>query len=388
MRPTATLSRLIAVIVCLSTPAWAQMPQRIKATGKAAGTDVKASDEAKKDAKRNAVEQACGLFINAQSETENYQMVRDRILGQAVGYIREFKIVREWTENEISFCEIDAVVAVADFERDWAAFAHLKENEGNPKMLVVVLEDNDVDDLKDPVVNGVCQSKLENFFLAQDVQLVDKGVSDDVRRRDVNLAALNNDVTKLAAVAAEFKAEVLVFGRAEAKRGSPVEIGGKTVYRWDITLNVRAIQADSAGMLMSNTYAPQKPYMTASAAAGDDAFRMLAEDVAARVLKDIGAAWQKRAGFRRTLQTHFSPVDRKQAKAIMGALAQHRGVVGGEEGIKLRNLTQGVANLEVDWSFDLNLLADTIQDLKVEGMSFEITEQSGERIDVKVIPSP
>ncbi|MFH0980745.1 MAG: hypothetical protein V2A79_04310 [Planctomycetota bacterium] len=389
MRLSMQIVRPAVVVFLLAcVPAWGQMAQRVKATGKAAGSDVKAADEAKKDAKRNAVEQACGVFINAQSQTENYALVKDRILGQAVGYIREFKILREWTENNISFCEIEAVVAVADFERDWAAFAHAKEDEGNPKMMVVILEDNDVDDLKSPVVNGVCQSKLENFFLAQDVQLVDKGVSDDVRKRDVNLAALNNDVPKLAALAAEFKAEVLIFGRAEAKRGSPVDIGGRTVYRWDITLNVRALQADSAAILMSNAYSPNKPYMTASAAAGDDAFRILAEDVAAQVLKDIGAAWHKRATFRRILQTHFGPVDRKQAKTIMTALAQHRGVAGGDEGLKLRNLTQGVANIEVDWSFDLNLLADTIQDLKVEGMSFEITEQSGDRIDVKVIAAP
>jgi len=378
---------LCVLLICLSTvlPASAQMRRRVTAVGKAAGTDVKASDEAKMDAKRNAVEQACGLFINAQSETEDFVLVKDRVLGQAGGYITEFKINREWTEDDISFCEITAVVSTADFERDWAKFAQLKEDEENPKMMVVIIEDNDVDDLKAPVANGVCQAKLENFFLGKDVQLVDKRVSEDVRARDVTQAALNNDVTKLAAFAAEFKAEVLVFGRAEARRGSPVSVGGRTTYRWDITLNVRAIQADSAAMLMSNTYSPKKPYMTTSAAAGDDAFNRLADDVAAKVLKDIAEAWRKRATSRRILQTHFSPVSRKQAKALMNAIAQHRGVVRAEEGMKLRNLSQGVANIEIDWKFDLNLLADTIEDLEVEGMTFEVTEQSANRIDVKVI---
>ena len=380
-------TRLCVCLICLSSvlPASAQMRRRVTAVGKAAGTDVKASDEAKMDAKRNAIEQACGLFINAQSETEDFVLVKDRILGQAGGYISEFKVNREWTEGDISLCEIDAVVSTADFERDWAKFAQLKEEEENPKMLVVIVEDNDVDDLKPPITNGVCQAKIENFFLGKDVQLVDKGVSEDVRGRDITLAAMNNDVTRLAALAAEFKAEVLVFGRAEARRGSPLSIGGRTTYRWDITLNVRAIQADSAAMLMSNSYAPNKPHMTTSAAAGDDAFNRLTDDVAVNVLKDIGEAWRKRATARRILQTRFSPVSRKQAKAIMSALAQHRGVVRGEEGLKLRNLSQGIANIEIDWKFDLNLLADTIEELNVEGMAFEITEQSSNRIDVKVI---
>ena len=71
----------------------------------------------------------------------------------------------------------------------------------------------------------------------------------------------------------------------------------------------------------------------------------------------------------------------------MAALAEHRGVVRGMDGLKLRNLTQGLANIEVDWEFDLDLLADTIVAIKIEGMSFEITEQTGNRIEIKVISS-
>jgi len=327
----------------------------------------------------------CGLFINAQSQTENFALIQDRILSQAGGYVNEWKELRRWVEGDITYIEIEATVSVAQFERDWAAFAHLKEDEANPRMVVVIIEDNDVDDLKPPVLNGICQSRIEHFFLDKDVQLMDQAVSEQVRERDINQAALDNDVTKLAAIAAEFKAEALVYGRAEAKRGGTVLLGGQTLYRWDVTLNVRAVQADSAAILMSNTYRPKKAYTTTSAAAGDDAFRILAGDVAAQVLKDIGQAWHKRAAARRILTVKFSEVNRKQAKAICEALAEHRGVVGGPEGAKLRNLNHGVADVEVDWKFDLNLLADTIEESNIDGMSFEIIEQTANRLDVKVI---
>ena len=65
------------------------------------------------------------------------------------------------------------------------------------------------------------------------------------------LADLDNDIAGLAAAAAEHRAEVLVLGRAEARRGGSSAIGGHTVYRWDITLSIRAVQADSAALLMS-----------------------------------------------------------------------------------------------------------------------------------------
>jgi hypothetical protein len=384
----------VAIVLTATAQLSGQSPKRVKALGQAAGTDVRAGDEAVQAAQRKAVEMACGVFINAQSQTEDFALVKDRILSQAGGYVREWEEVRRWVDGGVTNVEIEAIVLVADFERDWAAFAHLKEDEGNPRMMVVIIEDNDVDDLKPPVLHGVCQSRIEHFFLDKDVQLMDKTVSEQVRERDVSQAALDNDVTKLAAIAAEFKAEVLVFGRAEAKRGGTVALGGHTLYGWDVTLNIRAVQADSAAILMSNTYRPEKAYTTTSAAAGDDAFRTLADDVAAQVLKDIAQAWHKRGSARRILSVKFNEVSRsvkfnevsrKQAKAICAALAEHRGVVGGTEGAKLRNLNHGVADVEVDWKFDLNLLADMIEDLGVEGMSFEITEQTGNRLDVKVI---
>jgi hypothetical protein len=374
-----------AILLTAPIPSWGQMPKRVKVVGRAAGTDVRAGDEAVQAALRAAVEQACGLFLNAQSQTEGYALIKDRILSQAGGYVNEYTELRRWTEGDLTMVEIEATVSVVDFERDWAAFAHLKEDEGNPRMMIVIIEDNDVDDLKPPVLNGICQSRIEHFFLDKDVQLMDKGVSEDVRERDVSQAALDSDVAKLAAVAAEFKAEVLVFGRAEAKRGGTMVLGGQTLYRWDVTLNLRAVQADSAAILMSNTYRPETPYRTTSAAAGDDAFRTLADDVAAQMLKDVAQAWHKRGSARRILSVKFSEVSRKHAKTICNALAAHRGVVGGNEGAKLRNLNHGVADVEVDWKFDLNLLADTIEELAVEGMAFEITEQSGNRLDVKVI---
>ena len=209
----------MVILRTATAPSWGQMAKRVKVVGRAAGTDVRAGDEAVKAAQRAAVEQACGLFINAQSQTQDYALIKDRILSQAGGYVNEYTELRRWTEGGTTMVELEATVSVVDFERDWAAFAHLKEDEANPRMMVVIIEDNDVDDLKPPVLNGICQSRIEHFFLDKDVQLMDKMVSEDVRARDVSQAALDSDVTKLAAIAAEFKAEVLVFGRAEAKRG-------------------------------------------------------------------------------------------------------------------------------------------------------------------------
>lgn len=388
IRSRALLAGLVLAASLHGAVVQAQSDQRpVTAVGRAAGEDLKAKDEAKADAKRNAVEQACGALINAQSDVEDFQLKKDRILSTAAGYITSYEVSREWVESGISHCEIRATVSVGKFEADWAAmFKHLKEDVENPRCIVVIIEDNDVDDHHPPKVNGICQSRMEHYFLKHDVQLMDKGVTEDVQARDVELAALNENINTLAARAAGFHADLLVYGKAEAKRGSPVEIGGRTVNRWDITLNVRAVQADSAQILMSNSYRPKSPYKSTSAACGDDAFTQLIDDVADQVLRDIADAWKKGLTSHQIFRVQFEGVSRKDFRdGIMPALTAVRGVAQGDEGVKLREAVNDVVTAEVYWQFDLNALADTIEDLEVEGMEFEVVEQSANRIRCKVI---
>lgn len=370
----------VAVLLLTAVPAIAQL-QRVTATGQADGTNSKSADEALKDAKRKAVEQACGVFINAQTQVENFQLIKDRILADVTGYITEYKPTKKWDDGTYTYVEISAVVSTAKFEDAWSHFAQLKEDVGNPRCMVVITEDNDVDDKNPPKVNGICQAKLENFFLDKGVELVDKTVSEAVKGRDVELAALGGDTAALSAVAAKFSADVLVYGNAEAKAGGPVTVGGKTLYRWDIQLSVKAVQADSAKILAVNNYRPAKPHLTASSACGDDAFDKLAAEVAERVLRDVAEAWRKRATSHHTFEIRFLNCTRNDFRnLITPELVKLRGVQQGEEGVKMRELVSDTVTAEIYWAFDLNMLADALSDLALPGISIEVKEQSGNRI--------
>ena len=55
--------------------------------GHAPGTNGNAMEQAKQDALRKAVEQACGTFISSQTKIENYAAVYDKAMSFAGGYI-------------------------------------------------------------------------------------------------------------------------------------------------------------------------------------------------------------------------------------------------------------------------------------------------------------
>src|SRR5690554_5961488 len=46
-------------------------------------------DSAVQDALRNAVERGAGQFIHSQSETNNYQIVLDKVLSKSAGFVKK-----------------------------------------------------------------------------------------------------------------------------------------------------------------------------------------------------------------------------------------------------------------------------------------------------------
>ncbi|MFQ5425436.1 MAG: hypothetical protein ACE5F9_15835, partial [Phycisphaerae bacterium] len=240
--------------------------------------------------------------------------------------------------------------------------------------------DNDVDDLSPPRANGVAQAVLEAFFIDKGVQLMDRGASQETRNRDIALAALKDDIKKLAAMAASFKADVVIRGSVEARRSGTSEMAGRTIYMWRATLNVRAYHTDSAQMLMSRTYSTTKATVNQNGG-GDEAIRKCVEDHAGAILREVAEGWRKRQNVRRTCQLTLENCSRGDYKAFEKALRE----VDGVQEVRLRELVSEVCQVEVDWSYDLERLVSRIEKLHVSGMTFVITEQTHDRATVKLV---
>lgn len=360
----------------------------VRVTGRAVGTTPAAEEEARLDALREAVRRVCGAFINAQSETQDFALVRDKVLEQPVGFARVVRIIKGPEKvDELTQVQLEAEVFPARFQRRWAEFTHIKQREGNPRCVLVIAEDDDPYDNVPPITNGLVQSELEGFFLSKKVQLMDKGITDDVRTRDLNLAAQSGDAQKAAAAGAAFKADVVVLGQAEARPGDSIVLEGHTVRRWNVTLTIRVIQCDSASILVSKTYRPDK-MMTTTTGNGKDALTRVAKDAAPDVLADIAKAWRDRATAGRMIQLALEPCTRKQFRAIQARMIEGKGVTGGEDGFQLRELANDCATIDVNWKYGLNQLADRLEELKIpidgEILTFEVVEQSANRLTVRL----
>jgi len=67
------------------------------------GDIATAKEMALKDAYSKAIEQGCGIKLVRQTQVENFQLVRDQILTESVGYITAYEILDEDPEGELGY---------------------------------------------------------------------------------------------------------------------------------------------------------------------------------------------------------------------------------------------------------------------------------------------
>ena len=94
MKATAVLKVRFAIIsvAYLAFSSFAQDATIVKVMGRGVGTD---KVEALKDAYRDAVERAVGLYVDAEQMMKNEELVKDQILTQSNAYIEKYDVVRE-----------------------------------------------------------------------------------------------------------------------------------------------------------------------------------------------------------------------------------------------------------------------------------------------------
>jgi len=351
-------------------------------TAAAAGTGLKAKDEAVAQALRTAVEQACGVFLTAKSKTQDYQLVYDKIFASAVGYVREHKVLKTWTDGTKTYARVQARVSTQKFEKDWAAIAHTVEQENNPRVIIAIGEAVHQGlsapnyTIKD---SGGVQGKVEDFFISKGIVLMDRKTTTDVSKRDVLLAAIKDDDREVAALGTRFKADVVITGKATAKFGKQIQVAGQTLFQYTATLAVRVVQTDSARLLVSKTFGPETSNSLQRGGGEDKALAKLAEKSASKLLAAVVEAWRKRANVSRTVALSISGMDYKAWKVFKAEMMKLRGV----QALRLRDITENLANIDVEYRYNNENLADNLTELK--DTKLKLTEITANRIKLKLL---
>lgn len=383
MRVFGTAAMLAAMLATatLAIAADAPVDKWVNVTGRAAGTGDKAIDEATAQALRAAVEEACGVFLTVQSKTEDYKTVYDKVLASAVGYVREHKVDSVTVAEGVTVVKLRARVSTRKFEEDWASIRHTVNQENNPRVIVAIVEavhQTTTGPSYEVKEAGGVQGKVEDFFLSKGITLMDRNTAQAVNKRDILLAAIKDDTNELASLGARFSADVIVLGHAAAKFGKELKVADQAMYQYTATLNVRVVQTDSARVLASKSFGPVT-YNTLQRGGGEDkALAKLVEDAAPQLLAAVVEAWRNRANVSRTIQVNISDMDFEAWKTFKEEVAELRGV----QAVRLREITEAVANIDVEYRYTNETLAEHLTELKK--VKLKVVEITANRVRMKM----
>src|SRR5512133_852168 len=122
---TLALAALAALLVPAGASAAATEEVRTtEATGQAAiaGDLLAAKEQAKDDAMRNCVQQVATTIVSAATETDQAQLLSDKVYAHSVGYIRQFQVLEDKQDGNTWTTKLRCEVSEAKRDEDFVAF--------------------------------------------------------------------------------------------------------------------------------------------------------------------------------------------------------------------------------------------------------------------------
>ncbi|NOZ21420.1 MAG: hypothetical protein GXP25_10065 [Planctomycetes bacterium] len=347
--------------------------KKVTVIGKAPAGNVGAEDEAVQKALRLAVEQATGVFIAGQTETENFQLVKDRVMAKASGFVFEHKILKKWIDAGILHVQVYAVVSLDRFADEWAAIREALLTENMPLFMVIVSEEiNGRFDLGHAAENAILKVFIEKGFPP-----VDKAQIEQNRERDLTKANLAGDMQAIAAFGARYGAQIVVVGQATTGPPEINNVYGVNTTFYFANVEVRAIRTDDAGIIASESANIRKG-STNSHGAAKMALTAAGIEAGQKLVDAVMKNWQKRATQGRRVQVMISDCDFRhyvQLKKLLGKVSAVKHVWPKEYANK-------VAMFDLEATISAETLAERLMEL--EGVPLDVVQLLPNRIDLKV----
>jgi len=213
------------------------------------GKSAVSMEMAKEDALRQAVEMGGGKHVWSNTSVVDFKLMRDTIVTRAVGYVRTYDILKEWTESGVYAMKIRAEIGVSKLKDDWGAIQLLIQRKGRPNLLILVTEEG-----KGVKLGGnTAEYKLRELIGERGFDIIDDEMLKNVTERDAVRAARAGDEKKALAMALQLHAGYVVLGKVSA-RALPAE----KLYNIKATpviadLDVKVVATDNARQLASKS---------------------------------------------------------------------------------------------------------------------------------------
>lgn len=292
-------------------------------------------------AKRDAVEKGVGVVVASETLVKNFQVVDDRILSKANGFVKTFQELSSgqgpdgmWTVR----ISADVTDILDEVVKDQLALDLLLSWVRHPRFMIMIDETN-IDDR----TSTVAATEIGRLLGQKGFDLVSPRQSEALRQRNVNLAAVQGDEIRAASIAAESGAEYLILGTATA-RTVPVPYA-TTRLSGQANITAKVIRADNAQIMAQETFHGRSTHIDAQTA-GIAALKDAAADLSEYLLMETVKRWSLEQSNARLLTLKISGLTYQSRKQVSDFLKSE---VEGVQSVDQRSFAGGVVTLAVQF---------------------------------------
>ncbi|MFQ5807372.1 MAG: hypothetical protein ACE5I3_13070 [Phycisphaerae bacterium] len=350
-------------------------------------------DDALKRALRKALEQGAGVQIAAYSQVANYELIRDTIYSRAAGIVSDYRMLEEKPgAGGTAIVTIEATVRPDVVAATWGEVQNLLDQLGRPKIMVWIDEHIDGRLQKDSIVAG----RIEELFTKAGFDLVARQAIDDIRRRARAEARAEGNAAKLAQLAKDAGAHILIRGTANANRAGLEKLYDIPAAFYNCDVQARVYYTDTGKLLASESlpqtragvrsrkeFSPQAARAALVKATFPEAENpALPPPLADRIYHAVMEQWSTQITAGGDIELEVQGLDFRSYLKIKKALAdvEHVRKVDGD-------FTKGIATFRVRADLSAETLAEQLTEPPFEQW-LEVTDLKLNRIEAKAVVRP
>ena len=385
------MTRALALaLLALAAAARADDFRTTEAIGQAAVAEdaLAAKAQAKDDALRNCVQQVATTVVTAATETDQAQLLSDRIYAHSVGYVRKIEVLEDRQDGSTWVTKLRCEVSEAKLDEDLMAFGIAYRRAGMPRVFVLVAEQA-IDATKasgwwQGGGNAADLRVVENAFMDRMEKSGFTFVDPEVLAGKVRLEAIGADpnLQQAREIGVKTGAEIVVVGRAIAKPLGELAIDNGTFYSAVANVSARAVRTDTGEILataeFTGTAGRGFEQTTAGRNALSEAGRQLARDLFAK----IGRVWtREQSGLRRVAMAVTGVDDYARLAAFKNVLVQS---VRGVKDVQERSMENGRADLDVTLAGTSQSFATELATRKFQGFTLKVRKVTQGAVEVEL----
>lgn len=353
----------------------------VEAEGEAAANDVpEAKRRALDAARRRAVEQAVGAYVQSHTHVQDATILRDLVSTHSVGFVRNATVLSEEVDEDrnhpVARVRIRAEVLRAEIDKDAAAVAAIIAAREAKRIYVFLREEEVQEAGKNRAETSVSQSHgfevaFRNKLRDDGFEVLDAKVADGKLKLDPVTQSLNTprDASVLANTVG---ADVIVYGTVRIMKHAETSWGFEPVR---ITANLFVAAPDSTDALAEYTI-EEISKIDRGAAFTHEVAAKAAEALRARLYE----AWRKQqTGSQRIVLSVMGVKDFGVLTAFRTILENE---VNGVQEITSVRLSKGRAEMDVAMVGDSTALAKDLNGKPFRGMTLSVTAMSPNTIEV------